>query len=66
MKPEIETWKVGETRTASARICPAPSLRVPVTAANRALLRQLRQAELTAWESADGSGRNSAIRNRAS
>ncbi|HWD18538.1 MAG TPA: hypothetical protein VHB20_04615 [Verrucomicrobiae bacterium] len=28
----------------------APSLRVPVTAANRALLRWLRAAELAAWE----------------
>ena len=32
-------------------IRPAPSLRVPVTAANRDLLRRLRAAELTAWES---------------
>ncbi len=29
---------------------PAPSLRVPVTAGNRAFLRWLRAAELSAWE----------------
>ena len=29
---------------------PAPSLRVPVTTANRALLRWLRNEELSAWQ----------------
>ena len=32
------------------RANPAPSLRVPVTAGNRAFLRWLRAAELSAWE----------------
>jgi hypothetical protein len=31
-------------------LSPAPSLRVPVTEANRALLRRLRAAEMSAWE----------------
>jgi len=33
---------------------PAPSLRIPVTAANRALLRRLRAAESSAWEAGQG------------
>jgi hypothetical protein len=32
------------------QVNPAPSLRVPVTAGNRAFLRWLRAAELAAWE----------------
>ena len=32
---------------------PAPSLRVPVTISNRAMLRRLRAAEMFAWEAAD-------------
>lgn len=31
----------------------APSLRVPVTPANREILRRLRAAELSAWQDAD-------------
>jgi hypothetical protein len=34
-------------------VAPAPSLRVPVTRKNRALLRWLRSAELRAWQDAD-------------
>lgn len=33
-----------------SNVRPAPSLRLPVTAANRALLRRLRAAESFAWE----------------
>src|SRR5262245_37600731 len=35
----------------------APSLRVPVTAGNRALLRWMRTAELSAWQNADRKNR---------
>lgn len=45
MKTEIET-----ARSSRAQLLPAPSLRVPVTAGNRELLRWLRAAELSAWE----------------
>ena len=37
------------SQTERCRIGPMPSLRIPVTAANRALLRRLRAAELSAW-----------------
>ena len=37
-----QTWRMNAS--------PAPSLRVPVTAGNRDLLRWLRAAELRAWE----------------
>ena len=50
MKTEIE---IAEAAVSGQwRFCPgtAPSLRVPVTAANRALLRWLRREELCAWE----------------
>ncbi len=50
MKPEIETLEAGAPRRSVTGICPAPSLRVPVTAANRPLLRWLREAESSAWE----------------
>ena len=45
MKTEFET-----TEGPRAQVLPAPSLRVPVTAHNRELLRWLRAAELSAWE----------------
>jgi hypothetical protein len=47
MKNEIQS-----SVSTHSRLCadPAPSLRVPVTAGNRALLRWLRAAELSAWE----------------
>ena len=54
MKTEFETTV---QRSSRVSILPAPSLRVPVTARNRELLRRLRAAELSAWEAADaGSG----------
>ena len=40
-------------RSLSVKNGTAPSLRVPVTEGNRALLRRLRAAELSAWEAAD-------------
>ncbi len=48
MKAELEIARSEETG-----VCPAPSLRVPVTADNRALLRWLRAAELSAWETGE-------------
>jgi len=48
MNTETET---GFWRESRRNIRPAPSLRVPVTAANRELLRRLRAAESFAWES---------------
>ncbi len=50
MKAQTEIFEAGAHRPACARVRPAPSLRVPVTAANRALLRWLREAESSAWE----------------
>jgi hypothetical protein len=52
MKTEFETTV---QRSSRVTILPAPSLRVPVTARNRELLRRLRAAELSAWE-AGGTG----------
>lgn len=40
-------------RCPRTNVQPAPSLRVPVTVANRELLRWLRAAELSAWQNAD-------------
>ena len=37
-------------RCSRTSVHPAPSLRVPVTAGNRELLRWLRAAELSAWQ----------------
>ena len=37
-------------RSSRPIVRPAPSLRVPVTADNRELLRSLRAAEFSAWE----------------
>ena len=52
MKTEIETpFVAGVIR--HQKPSPAPSLRVPVTSSNRAILRQLRAAEMFAWEAAD-------------
>ena len=51
MKAWIDISETRAARSSSTRLCPAPSLRVPVTTANRALLRRLRAAELSAWES---------------
>jgi hypothetical protein len=47
---EIETVVQAARRRTRANACPAPSLRIPVTAHNRTLLRRLRTAELSAWE----------------
>jgi hypothetical protein len=57
MKTEFETIV---QRSSRVTLLPAPSLRVPVTARNRELLRRLRAAELSAWEAAGaGSGLSS-------
>ena len=50
MKTEIEIAEAGVSRILRFNTSTAPSLRVPVTAANRALLRWLRNEELSAWE----------------
>jgi aerobic-type carbon monoxide dehydrogenase small subunit (CoxS/CutS family) len=50
MKTEIEVTEADVSRTLRFNTSPAPSLQVPVTAANRALLRWLRREELSAWE----------------
>ena len=50
MKTEIEITEADVSRILRFNTSPAPSLRVPVTAANRALLRWLRHEELSAWE----------------
>lgn len=47
MKKEIHSFDSPHPRLSPS---PAPSLRVPVTANNRTLLRWLRAAELSAWE----------------
>jgi hypothetical protein len=51
MKTEIET--TAAVQMLHQNPMPAPSLRVPVTTGNRAILRQLRAAEMFAWEAAD-------------
>jgi hypothetical protein len=60
MKTEIEITEAAVS--GQWRFCPgtAPSLRVPVTAANRALLRWLRREELSAWEAGRVCGRGPA------
>jgi hypothetical protein len=50
MKVEIEITEADVSRILRSNTSPAPSLRVPVTAANHALLRRLRMEELSAWE----------------
>ena len=50
MKVEIEITEADVSRILRSNTSPAPSLRLPVTAANRALLRRLRTEELCAWE----------------
>jgi len=50
MKTEIEITEADVSRILRFNTSTAPSLRVPVTAANRALLRWLRNEELSAWE----------------
>ena len=50
MKIEFETFEATVSRSSQLYVRPAPSLRLPVTAGNRALLRRLRAAELSAWE----------------
>jgi len=49
MKSEIETFEPAAFRSSPLNLGPAPSLRIPVTARNRALLRRLRAAELSSW-----------------
>lgn len=51
MKTEIEIAEADVSRILRFNTSPAPSLRVPVTIANRALLRWLRNEELSAWKS---------------
>ena len=50
MHAETKTIEGAVSREIRSTIGPAPSLRVPVTARNRALLRRMRAAELLAWE----------------
>jgi len=50
MKTEIEITEAAVSSHLRFNTSPAPSLRLPVTAANRALLRRLRTEELSAWE----------------
>jgi hypothetical protein len=50
MKTEIEITGAAVSSHLRFNTSPAPSLRLPVTAANRALLRRLRTEELSAWE----------------
>jgi hypothetical protein len=49
MKAEIEPSEAADSRSSKWNAGPAPSLRIPVTADNRALLRRLRAAEMSAW-----------------
>jgi hypothetical protein len=56
MKADVRTAETGVSHPSRWNISPAPSLRVPVTAANRALLRRLRAAELSAWEAGRAGG----------
>ena len=49
MKAEIETSEAAALRGCRSKLGPAPSLRIPVTAGSRALLRRLRAAELLSW-----------------
>ena len=51
MKTEIETAIAIQMLRQNPTT--APSLRVPVTISNRAMLRRLRAAEMFAWEAAD-------------
>jgi hypothetical protein len=53
MKTEIEIADAADATSPRPKIITAPSLRVPVTAGNRAFLRVLRAAESYAWEEAD-------------
>jgi hypothetical protein len=48
MKAKTEYMDVRPDSNSDLRL--APSLRVPVTAGNRAFLRWLRAAEMSAWE----------------
>lgn len=50
MKIEIEITEADVSRILRSNTSPASSLRVPVTAANHALLRWMRMEELSAWE----------------
>jgi hypothetical protein len=53
MNAELDTRAATMVRDLGRRGCLAPSLRVPVTADNRELLRRLRAAEMSAWEAVD-------------
>jgi len=50
MRTEIEITEAVVSRNLRFNPGTTPSLRVPVTTANRALLRWLRREELFAWE----------------
>jgi hypothetical protein len=50
MRMEIGTLEQPAFCGSRSNVRPAPSVRLPVTAANRALLRRLRAAESSAWE----------------
>jgi hypothetical protein len=50
MKAEFEVAGAAVSDSLPLKILTAPSLRVPVTQANRTLLRWLRAAELSDWE----------------
>jgi len=50
MKDETESFKAWVSQRLRLAAAPAPSLRIPVTRENRALLRHLRADELSVWE----------------
>jgi hypothetical protein len=60
MKTEIEITAAA-VQMLRPNPTPAPSLRVPVTIHNRAMLRRLRAAEMFAWEAADRKARQRMI-----
>ena len=52
MHADLETSVAAFWRSARLHVDPAPSLRIPVTPGNRALLRRLRAIEQAAWQGA--------------
>jgi hypothetical protein len=58
MPANLETSVAAVWHSARLHVDPAPSLRIPVTPGNRALLRRLRAIEQAAWQGAPA-GRSS-------
>jgi hypothetical protein len=63
MHANLETSVAAVWQSARLHADPAPSLRIPVTPGNRALLRRLRAIEQAAWQGAPA-GRSSSENNR--